>query len=506
MAAEHMTEQESQAELLQFDPLVVIRSVLRRWYLIVVLAILAAQGAYTAAEITYQPEYTCSTTFVVTMQGSSSSVFQNLSAASTLATTFSSVLNSSILRTTVLNSLDMRTFDGKISAAVVDETNLLTMQVTASDPRTAFLVSKAVIEHHSEVSYQVMGDIILEVLQQPRVPVAPSNPMRAASQAKKAALVTAVAVCALLAVTAVLRDTVRSSWEIRQKLDCRVLAEIRHERKYKTFLSWLRHRKAGILMNDPVTSFSYTETIRSLRRKVEQHTPEGGKVLMVTSALENEGKSTVAVNLALAFAQKQQRVLLIDGDLRKPACHKIMGCRKWRATTTDVLRGAVPLEEAVVGYVRSPALQLLMERRSSPNAAELAAGEGMAQLIAQAREQYDVVILDTPPMAAGPDTECMMELCDASLLVIRQDQARTKALLNALDVLQEAHASLLGCVLNDCYLSILSEQGNYGYGSGRYGYSSGYGQYGKYGKYGKYGQYAAADARQAQSEQKMHEQ
>ena len=68
MAAEHMTEQESQAELLQFDPLVVIRSVLRRWYLIVVLAILAAQGAYTAAEITYQPEYTCSTTFVVTMQ------------------------------------------------------------------------------------------------------------------------------------------------------------------------------------------------------------------------------------------------------------------------------------------------------------------------------------------------------------------------------------------------------------------------------------------------------
>ena len=316
MAAEHMTEQESQAELLQFDPLVVIRSVLRRWYLIVVLAILAAQGAYTAAEITYQPEYTCSTTFVVTMQGSSSSVFQNLSAASTLATTFSSVLNSSILRTTVLNSLDMRTFGGKISAAVVDETNLLTMQVTASDPRTAFLVSKAVIEHHSEVSYQVMGDIILEVLQQPRVPVAPSNPMRAASQAKKAALVTAVAVCALLAVSAVLRDTVRSSWEVRQKLDCRVLAEIRHERKYKTFLSWLRHRKAGILMNDPVTSFSYTETIRSLRRKVEQHMPEGGKVLMVTSALENEGKSTVAVNLALAFAQKQQRVLLIDGDLR----------------------------------------------------------------------------------------------------------------------------------------------------------------------------------------------
>lgn len=506
MAAEHMSGQEAQEELLQFDPLVVVRSVLRRWYLIVVLAILAAQGAFTAAEITYRPEYTCATTFVVTMQGSSSSVFQNLSAASTLATTFSEVLNSSILRTTVLHALDMNTFDGKISAAVVDETNLLTMQVTASDPRTAFLVSKAVIEHHSEVSYQVMGDIILEVLQQPRVPMAPSNPMQAAAQAKKAALITAAAVCALLAATAILRDTVRSSWEVRQKLDCRVLAEIRHERKYKTFLSWLRHRKAGILMNDPVTSFSYTETIRSLRRRVEQHMPEGGKVLMVTSALENEGKSTIAVNLALAFAQKRQHVLLIDGDLRKPACHKIIGCRKWRATTTDVLRGAAPLEEAVVGYVRSPSLQLLMERRSSPNAAELAAGEGMAQLIAQARTQYDIVILDTPPMAAGPDTECMMELCDASLLVIRQDQARTKALLNALDVLQEAHASLLGCVLNDCYLSLLSEQGNYGYGSGRYGYGSHYGQYGKYGKYGKYGQYAAADAQQAGSEQRMHEQ
>ena len=503
MAAEHMTEQDPQAELLQFDPLVVIRSVLRRWYLIVVLAILAAQGAFTAAEITYQPEYTCTTTFVVTMQGSSSSVFQNLSAASTLATTFSEVLNSSILRTTVLNALDMRSFDGKISAAVVDETNLLTMKVTASDPRTAFLVSKAVIAHHGEVSGQVMGDIILEVLQQPHVPSAPSNPMPAAANAKKAALVTAAAVCALLIAAAILRDTVRSSWEARQKLDCRVLAEIRHERKYKTFLSWLRHRKAGILMNNPVTSFSYTETIRSLRRRVEQHMPEGGRVLMITSALENEGKSTVAVNLALAFAQKRKRVLLIDGDLRKPACHKIIGCRKWRSTTGDVLRGAVPLEEAVVSYVRSPSLQFLLERRSSPNAAELAAGSAMARLIAQARERYDVVILDTPPMSAGPDAECLMELCDASLLVIRQDQARTKALLNALDVLQEAHSKLLGCVLNDCYLSLLSEQGNYGYGYGRYGYGSHYGQYGKY---GKYGQYAAAGMRQAESEQNVHEQ
>lgn len=487
MAEEKMTAQDEQIELLSFDPIVAVLDVLRRWYLIAAVALIAAMGVYTATELTYEPQYTTETTFVVSMQESSASVFQNLSATSNLATMFSEVLNSSLLRKTVNESLAPEQFTGRIEAAAIAETNLLTMRVTASDPRIAFLATQAIIDHHREVSYQVMGDIVLEVLQQPHVPGAPSNPMRALGNAKRAALYSAIGMCALLAAVSVMRDTVRSAQEARRKLDCRVLAEIRHERKYRTLRALLRHKKTSILITNPLTSFSYTETIRTLRRKIEQHMPDGGKTVLVTSVLENEGKSTVAVNLALSLAQKHRRVLLLDCDLRKPACCKILDLAWTGSGTADAARGITEAQKAVRAYGEGSSLDLLLEARSVHGSAEIAASDGMAALIAWAKTHYDVVILDTPPMSAGPDAECLAELADAAVLIVRQNQAEAKRLNASLDALYATRAKVLGCVLNDCRESAFSEQGNYHYG---YGYG-GYGKYGKYGKYGRYGAYGA---------------
>ena len=487
MAEEKMTAQDEQIELLSFDPIVAVLDVLRRWYLIAAVALIAALGVYTASELTYEPQYTTETTFVVSMQESSASVFQNLSATSNLATMFSEVLNSSLLRKTVNEALAPERFTGHIDAAAIAETNLLTMRVTASDPRIAFLATQAVIEHHQEVSRQVMGDIVLEVLQQPRVPAAPSNPMRALGNAKRAALYSALGMCVLLAAVSVMRDTVRSAQEARRKLDCRVLAEIRHERKYRTLRARLRHKKTSILITNPLTSFSYTETIRTLRRKIEQHMPDGGRTVLVTSVLENEGKSTVAVNLALSLAQKRRRVLLLDCDLRKPACCKILGLSWTGSGTADAARGVTEAQKTVQPYGEGRSLDLLLEGRAVRGSAEITGSEGMAALIAWAKANYDVVILDTPPMSAGPDAECLAELADAAVLIVRQNQTEAKRLNAALDALHATRAKVLGCVLNDCRESVLSEQGNYHYG---YGYGN-YGKYGKYGRYGRYGAYGA---------------
>lgn len=483
MAEEKMTEQGVQIELLAFDPVVAVLDVLRRWYLVLAVAVIAALAVYAATELTYEPRYTTETTFVVSMQESSTTVYQNLSATTSIASVFSEVLNSSLLRKTVNGELGTA-FQGTITASAVAETNLLTMRVTGSDPRTVFLATQAIIEHHHEVTEQVVGNIVLEVLQQPRVPSAPSNPMNAAGNAKKAALLSAAAMCALLFACSMLRDTVRGTAEARKKLDCRVLAEIRHERKYRTLRTFLRHRKTSILITNPLTSFSYTETVRTLRRKVEQHMPDGGKTILVTSMLENEGKSTVAVNLALSLAQKRRRVLLIDCDLRKPACCKILDMSWPGHGTASVARGTVSPERVIVPYQEGKTLDLLLEGRAVRGSSELAGSDGMAALVAWAKEHYDYVILDTPPMSAGPDAECFADLADASMLIVRQNQAETKLLSSALDVLYAARAKLLGCVLNDSHSSILSEPTGYG----SYGH---YGRYGRYGHYGAYGHYAA---------------
>lgn len=469
-----------QIELLSFPPIVILRDVLRRWYLIVIAAILAGMIGYVVSEMVYEPTYSTTTTFVVSKQGNSSTVFQNLSATTNLANVFSEILNSSLLRKTILEELGMTSFDGTITASAIAETNLLTMRITASDPRTAFLVTQAVIENHQVVSYQVLGDTILEVLQDPKVPMAPSNPSVPFSVMKKAAFAAAAGVFLLLAVLSYCRDAVRSKREAEKKLDCKVLGEIGHEKKYKTLSAALKRRKTSILITNPSSSFLYVESMRKLRRRVEQQMPKDGRVLMVTSMMENEGKSTISVNLALAMAQKDKRVLLIDCDLRKPACYKILRQRSESIGTSDVAAGIASLEDAVV-QMKNTGLHVLLQRKSVRNSTEISGSDGMAALIQSAKACFDLVILDTPPMSVAPDVECMMEFADASLLVVQQNAALASAINHTVTVLQGAQSKLLGCVINNAYGAHFVPGGHYGYG---YGY--GYGRYGKYGKYGGY--------------------
>ena len=154
-----------------------------------------------------------------------------------------------------------------------------------------------------------------------------------------------------------------------------------------------------------------------------------------------------------------------------------------------VLKGAAELSEAVTEYPENKSLHLLLESRSVRNSTKLVSSDAMAALIQAARGAYDYIILDTPPMSAGSDAEVLSDLADGTLLVIRQNQANAGALRGALEVLQETRAKVLGCVLNDCRSSPITDQSSYGYGYGTYGH---YGHYGKYGKYGKYGAYGAA--------------
>lgn len=469
----------SESGFLPFDPIVLVQDVLKHWLLILLAALMVGVGSYIATDRSYEPVYRTSMTFVVTSRSSSSTVYANLTSTTNLATVFSELMNSSVLRKAVLEEMGASSFDGSISAAAVPETNLITVSVTASDPRTAFLMAKAIMNHHETVTYQVVDNVALEVLQSPTVPMAPTNRADASGQMERMMQITALAVCAVLLWVSFTRDKVRSGKEARKKLDCSYLGEIPHENKYKTLFSRVRHRKTSVLITNPVTSFRYVETIRKLRRRVEQHMGSG-KVLMVTSLLENEGKSTVSVNLALSMAQKYSRVLLIECDLRKPACHALLNQKNVAHGLRDVLANKASVSDAIIHDPKS-GLYLLLETRGSGKSGDLISSERMQALIKWARQEFDFIVLDLPPMAAVSDAENMMEYADASLMVVRQNAALAPALNKAIATLEGGKAKLLGCVLNNVYATVLPVSRGYGYGYGKYGH---YGRYGHYGPYG----------------------
>lgn len=467
----------SGAGLLAFDPIVLLQDVLKRWLVIVLAAAVVGVGSYISTDLSYSPVYKTNTTFVVTSQGSSTTVYSNLSSTSSVAGLFTELLNSSIMRKTIMQEMGVTWLDASVSTAVVSNTNLITMTVTASDPRTAFLTAQTIIDKHEELTYSFVDGIVIEVLQYPSVPTAPSNSVNPMGQMKRMAVMAALAAAAGLAFLSFRRNAVRSGNEAREKLDCNYLGEVPHENKYKTLLSRLQRKKSSLLIDNPVVGFRFVETFRKLRRRVEQHMGSR-KVLMVTSLLENEGKSTIAVNLALAMARKHQKVLLIDCDLRKPACHLVLEQKQFGTGIKELLQGDTKPEDSILKYSDTN-LDLLLARRGDRKTCEMVTSQRMGRLLDWARENYDYVILDLPPMTAASDAEGMTGLADACLLVVRQNAAVAPALNKAIGALDGQRAKLLGCVLNNVYSSRFTS-------SGGYGYDYRYGGYRKYGSYGDY--------------------
>ena len=456
-----------------------LQDVLRCWRLIIAAVLIAAMLAFVATDLTYRPRYQATTTFVVTTDSATGSSLNNLNAAYTTATLFTEVLNSSLLRQVVLQEAGLRSFDGSINAAVSGDTNLLVMQVSGSDPREVYLMSKAIIGHHHKVSAQVLRGTILEVLQEPSVPTGPVNHADIRRNVRMASLAAGIGMAALMGALSVMADKVRSKEEADAKLSCNVLGELYHENKHKMLRSRLARKKASILITNPLTSFVYTESVHKLASRVDRHRRKGEHVIMVTSFLENEGKSTVAVNLALSMVKKGRKVLLLDCDLRKPACAKILGEHQYEAGILEVLQGTAALTDCVKQMKNG--LHILVGGKSLRAAVSMSHSPQMKQLIEEAAGMYDLVIVDTPPMALAPDAECICEFADAALLVVRQNAATANDLNGAVAILNKS-THLLGCVLNNVFgsgdFAPVFHYGGYGYG-----------KYGKYGKYGRYGRY-----------------
>jgi polysaccharide biosynthesis transport protein len=176
------------------------------------------------------------------------------------------------------------------------------------------------------------------------------------------------------------------------------------------------------------------------------------KVIMITSALPQEGKTTTSINCAVVLAQKGIKVLLIDADLRRPSIHKTLGMGP-RSGLSNVLTGSATLEQAITTSTVLPNLSVLPAGTPPPNPAELLASSNMRDVLDQLREQYDHIVVDTPPTLSVTDAVVLSPRADAIVLVIRSGQTTKQALRRSRDILTQVNAKVSGVLLNAVDLS-----------------------------------------------------
>ncbi len=188
------------------------------------------------------------------------------------------------------------------------------------------------------------------------------------------------------------------------------------------------------------------------------------KVLLVTSASPQEGKTTISANSALVLAQRGSRVLLVDADLRRPGIDKVFGI-KARGGLSTVISGVDKVEDVLLPFPEVPNLWILTAGPVPPQPAELLSSMVMKDYIARWRNEFDHVIIDTPPCLSVTDAVVLSPQADRVILVARSGKTTKPALRRACDLLLQVNARVMGIVLNA--LNVHSAEGYYYYG-GRY--------------------------------------
>jgi capsular exopolysaccharide synthesis family protein len=443
------------------------RTIRRRW-VTVLLVLLLCVGA--AAFLTWQstPQYSSTARlFIATSQADVNSAYTGGLFATQRVTSYADIVpKSNHLADAVASILgegsDPDQLRGQITAEVVPETVNLELTATDPDPVRARDIAQAyaqavsdlvpTLEPASETGEQIIVARVVDNAQVSGTPVSP-RPVRNLGLGVVLGLLLGVG----LAVARELLDTsVASAEDVAQVTSAPLLGRIGVD--------------AGAVRQGPLEALTgsgrWAEAFRVLRTNMQYvEVDHDKKVIVLTSSTPGEGKTTTAVNLAITMALANYRVALVECDLRRPMVAARLGL-DGAVGTTSVLIGKVKLEDALQQF-QDTGLQVLACGPIPPNPSELLQSRAMEGLLVQLRDEFDVVLLDAPPLLPVTDAALLATQTDGAVIVVRYGKTTRDQLAHAVERLDTVDAKTLGLVLN-------MTRGNRGVGSYEYSYEYSY--------------------------------
>jgi tyrosine-protein kinase len=427
-----------------------LRTILRllrdRWKSIVLLVLLGTATA-TVLVMRQTPQYAASTTLYVSSredQNNTASAYQGSLLSQQQASTYAHLVLSKRVLGHVTGLPDRpRNLAGAVSASVVPETALLTITATdvsaAGAQRTANAVAQSFVDVLPSLTGSREGEApaaVVTVVSDAALPSSPVSPkpVRSISLGALAGLLAGVL---LAAARHSLDVTVKSIEQACQIADAPALGSVPADPTTPRSPLALREGQQR----------GRAESLRKISaslRFLDVESRHG--VLLVTSAGSQEGKSTTACNLALTLARAGRRVILIDGDLRRPQVGGYLGLPSG-VGLTDVLIGTVSLAEATQGWA-DHLFSVLTTGPIPPNPTEMLGSQRMRNLLARLRTEYDDVVIDAPPVLPVADAAVAAAGCDGVILVARYGKTGRDQLLQAVATMRATQTPILGMVLN----------------------------------------------------------
>lgn len=251
---------------------------------------------------------------------------------------------------------------------------------------------------------------------------------------------------------AFIRDSKHSYIKSKEDIEKHTLLPI-----YGT-IPYQKHKKGTIYVNKMAKS-PFTEAFRTLRTNIQLNSKQNkGTVILITSTVASEGKSTTSANLATILEMAKYKTILINLDLRKPSLHKFFDIQNDRGIS-NFLNGECSLED-IIYATEFANLDIIPSGPIPSNPSELILSKQLPTTLKKLREQYEYIIIDTAPIGIVSDTKTLMQYSDLNLIIIREDYAK-KEFIQTLELMIEKHKfKNVGLILN----ASKEKDGEYGYG------------------------------------------
>ncbi len=420
----------------------------KRWLSILLITVFAA-GAALGVSLAMTPQYTASTQLYVSVQGAanSSDLLQGANYSRQQVTSYTQMVSSPLVLGPVVDELGLPVRAEQLASRVTANSplnsSLINIEVTDDDPAVAAATADTVAQHFTEVIDELetpadggASTVKVSVVRPAAAPEAPSSPNLRLNVALGLLVGLALGIGVAI-LRAVLDTRVRNAQDVARVTETSVIGTIGFD----------EHAAEQPLIVQTGPHSERAEAMRRLRTNLQfLDIADRPQSIVVTSSVPGEGKSTTSINLAVAVAEAGTRVLLVDADLRRPSVHKYMGIEGAVGLTT-VLIGKAELDDVIQPWGEGD-LHVLPAGQIPPNPSELLGSKAMSDLLERLTQEYDLVILDAPPLLPVTDAAILARLTGGALVVAGAHKLRRDQLRESLAALDTVGARVLGVVVN----------------------------------------------------------
>lgn len=445
------------------------KGIQKTWLMALFLSIICAIITALFFSITYTPMYKAKVSFTIVTSINSNDQDNekefrfdyNQYTASLMADSFPYILDSSAMQDVLKKEMGTDVINGSITATAIENTNIFTVEVESNIAEDAYDIVNAIIINYSEVAKYVIGDTKLNIIQDPVMPKAPHNLFYLSKYLGIGFLIGLIVWLIVLIIYSFMRNTIYRESDIQEQLNKYLFGVLPIiKRRYLD--------KSGLFTLDSFdVGSNYRENINTIATRVVNDAKKSGdKVLLVTSTLPGEGKSSTVVSLAMALGQRGYSVLLIDADLYQNNLHRYLKDNRDNVYgLVDFFEGKVSAKDIIYSCDKMNCDVISGNSEPKCSTAMIFNSKKVKLLLTTLEKKYDYVLIDTPSCGVLSDVTEISRYADSAIFIIRRDVASVTYILETMQNLYDSGIRISGCILNGV---IKSTEGYKKYEYGKY--------------------------------------